>query len=278
MRSSGLSQRYSTDRRTSDILILEDEPLIGLEVEAFLVEAGFNVAMAASCAEAEKVLEELHPDAVVLDGRALPPLRFRTCLPGGCIVDLSLDGTLATLPRRHQPQGQGGRGRRQGDGACPGAERLSQRDRQDGRAVEVDVLFPVSLLQRFGNLFAKQLPADNGDVETHACALGIDHRDHRAAVGVFERVQNLVNDEVSYIGLRAGVVFHGLPPSRNHWASLWSEVVCQGGLLRQLPDAVLASIRISTAPQLICVMFLERAASRQKPSRETQIFDGLLYG
>lgn len=32
------------------------------------------------------------------DGAALPPLRFRTCLPGGCIVDLSFDGeTVAAL-------------------------------------------------------------------------------------------------------------------------------------------------------------------------------------
>ncbi|TPJ44369.1 invasion associated locus B family protein [Mesorhizobium sp. B2-5-13] len=32
------------------------------------------------------------------DGLVLPPLRFRTCLPGGCIVDLAFDAeTLATL-------------------------------------------------------------------------------------------------------------------------------------------------------------------------------------
>ncbi|TPL54341.1 invasion associated locus B family protein [Mesorhizobium sp. B2-4-6] len=32
------------------------------------------------------------------DGPALQPLRFRTCLPGGCIVDLNFDAqTLATL-------------------------------------------------------------------------------------------------------------------------------------------------------------------------------------
>ncbi|WP_318012971.1 invasion associated locus B family protein [Mesorhizobium sp. BR-1-1-10] len=32
------------------------------------------------------------------DGPTLAPLRFRTCLPGGCIVDLSFDGeTLAAL-------------------------------------------------------------------------------------------------------------------------------------------------------------------------------------
>lgn len=32
------------------------------------------------------------------DGAALPPLRFRTCLPGGCLVDLSFEGdTLAAL-------------------------------------------------------------------------------------------------------------------------------------------------------------------------------------
>ncbi|MBZ9850375.1 invasion associated locus B family protein [Mesorhizobium sp. CA14] len=32
------------------------------------------------------------------DGPTLPPLRFRTCLPGGCIVDLSFDAeTLAIL-------------------------------------------------------------------------------------------------------------------------------------------------------------------------------------
>lgn len=53
------------DRPT--ILVLEDEPLIGLHVEGTLVEAGFNVAIATSCAEAETILENLRPDAVVLD-------------------------------------------------------------------------------------------------------------------------------------------------------------------------------------------------------------------
>ncbi|TPK81008.1 response regulator [Mesorhizobium sp. B2-4-13] len=49
------------------ILVLEDEALIALDIEAVLIEAGFNVAMAVSCAEAEAALEQLHPDAVLLD-------------------------------------------------------------------------------------------------------------------------------------------------------------------------------------------------------------------
>ncbi|WP_189524501.1 MULTISPECIES: response regulator [unclassified Mesorhizobium] len=49
------------------ILVLEDEPLIALDVEATLVEAGFNVAVTASCAEAESILEDVSPDAAVLD-------------------------------------------------------------------------------------------------------------------------------------------------------------------------------------------------------------------
>ncbi|CDX52114.1 hypothetical protein MPL3365_140227 [Mesorhizobium plurifarium] len=78
----------------------------------------------------------------------------------------------------------------------------------------LEVLFPVSLLQGVGYVLAKQLPGGDGDVETDACPLLIDHRDHRAAVGVFERVKNVVNEEISLVGHRAGLIFHGLPPSK----------------------------------------------------------------
>jgi invasion protein IalB len=34
------------------------------------------------------------------DGAVLPPLRFRTCLPGGCIVDLSFDSETVAVLRK----------------------------------------------------------------------------------------------------------------------------------------------------------------------------------
>ncbi|MFC7398204.1 invasion associated locus B family protein [Chelatococcus sp. GCM10030263] len=34
------------------------------------------------------------------DGPALAPLRFRTCLPGGCVVDLSFDAKMLPLLRK----------------------------------------------------------------------------------------------------------------------------------------------------------------------------------
>lgn len=34
------------------------------------------------------------------DGAALPPLRFRTCLPGGCIVDLNFDSEILAALRK----------------------------------------------------------------------------------------------------------------------------------------------------------------------------------
>lgn len=49
------------------VIVLEDEMLIAIDVESSLSEAGFNVAIATNCAQAENLLETLTPDAVVLD-------------------------------------------------------------------------------------------------------------------------------------------------------------------------------------------------------------------
>lgn len=49
------------------ILVLDDELMIGMDLEFALCEAGFNVALATSCAEAERVLNDLRPDVAVLD-------------------------------------------------------------------------------------------------------------------------------------------------------------------------------------------------------------------
>jgi DNA-binding response OmpR family regulator len=49
------------------ILVLEDEPLIAWDLESALTEAGFMVALARSCLDAEKWLTDHCPDAAVLD-------------------------------------------------------------------------------------------------------------------------------------------------------------------------------------------------------------------
>ena len=49
------------------VLVVEDELLIALDIESTLSEAGFNVAVSASCADAKSLLERITPDAVVLD-------------------------------------------------------------------------------------------------------------------------------------------------------------------------------------------------------------------
>jgi DNA-binding response OmpR family regulator len=51
------------------VLILEDEELIRMDLEAALGEAGFNVALARSCAEAADFLANHRPDVAALDVR-----------------------------------------------------------------------------------------------------------------------------------------------------------------------------------------------------------------
>lgn len=53
--------------KRSLVLVLEDEALISLDTEAALVDAGFSVAVARSCAEAADFLAEYRPDAAVID-------------------------------------------------------------------------------------------------------------------------------------------------------------------------------------------------------------------
>ncbi|CAN7620373.1 response regulator [Devosia sp. LjRoot3] len=48
-------------------MLLEDEPLIAMEVEFGLREAGFDVDIVATCAEAIEWLEVCCPDAVIVD-------------------------------------------------------------------------------------------------------------------------------------------------------------------------------------------------------------------
>jgi len=51
------------------ILLLEDEELIMLDLEARLINAGFAVGMARSCEEAVGFLAAKRPDAAILDVR-----------------------------------------------------------------------------------------------------------------------------------------------------------------------------------------------------------------
>jgi DNA-binding response OmpR family regulator len=53
--------------KTPLVLVLEDEALIGIDLELSLTDAGFTVVLAASCAEADRVLADQRPDAAVLD-------------------------------------------------------------------------------------------------------------------------------------------------------------------------------------------------------------------
>lgn len=57
------------DGPTKTILVLEDEMLIGLDLETSLVDAGFRVTLARSCLEAEDFLADHQPDLAVLDVR-----------------------------------------------------------------------------------------------------------------------------------------------------------------------------------------------------------------
>ncbi|RNJ42453.1 hypothetical protein B5V01_07885 [Mesorhizobium erdmanii] len=51
------------------VLVVEDEELISWNLEAELVEAGYTVALARSCAEAADFLDTHWPDVAVLDVR-----------------------------------------------------------------------------------------------------------------------------------------------------------------------------------------------------------------
>ncbi|BCM21819.1 response regulator [Mesorhizobium sp. J8] len=48
-------------------LVLEDEMLIVLDVEAHLAEAGFAVIVARSCEEADRLLGDLTPNLAIVD-------------------------------------------------------------------------------------------------------------------------------------------------------------------------------------------------------------------
>ncbi|MGX9147981.1 response regulator [Mesorhizobium sp. 128a] len=51
------------------VLIVEDEPMIALDLEFELVEAGFAIFIATSCKEASEFLSDYCPDIAVLDVR-----------------------------------------------------------------------------------------------------------------------------------------------------------------------------------------------------------------
>ncbi|TIM59541.1 MAG: response regulator, partial [Mesorhizobium sp.] len=48
-------------------LIVEDEPMIVIEIEASLKQAGFAVASEPSCVRARQILALVEPDVVILD-------------------------------------------------------------------------------------------------------------------------------------------------------------------------------------------------------------------
>lgn len=48
-------------------LLLEDEPLIAIDVEQNLRDAGFDVSIVATCADALEWLEVCRPDIVIVD-------------------------------------------------------------------------------------------------------------------------------------------------------------------------------------------------------------------
>ncbi|WP_181176060.1 response regulator [Mesorhizobium sp. B2-3-4] len=50
-------------------MVVDDEALIALDVECALADAGFTVAVATSCAEANRFLKDHTPAAAVLDVR-----------------------------------------------------------------------------------------------------------------------------------------------------------------------------------------------------------------
>lgn len=68
---TGLSRsavrRYGMLTKTSVALLLEDEPLIALDLEQMLVEAGFDVSIVMTCADASAWVEIHRPDIVIVD-------------------------------------------------------------------------------------------------------------------------------------------------------------------------------------------------------------------
>lgn len=68
---TGLSRsavpRYGMLTKTSVALLLEDEPLIALDLEQMLEEAGFDVSIVMTCADASAWLEIHRPDIVIVD-------------------------------------------------------------------------------------------------------------------------------------------------------------------------------------------------------------------
>lgn len=54
------------DNRLTDLL-LEDEPLIAMDIEMTLRDAGFDVSVVGSCEEALEWLEVCRPDVVIVD-------------------------------------------------------------------------------------------------------------------------------------------------------------------------------------------------------------------
>ena len=55
------------DTNMTVLLLLEDEPLIALDIEQTLAEAGFDVTTVSSCADALDWLEVCRPDVVIVD-------------------------------------------------------------------------------------------------------------------------------------------------------------------------------------------------------------------
>ncbi|QIA21502.1 response regulator [Mesorhizobium sp. AA22] len=58
------------------VLVADDEPLITINLEVVLCEAGFTVVLAASCEEAQAWLSDERPDMAVLEVR----LKDRECV------------------------------------------------------------------------------------------------------------------------------------------------------------------------------------------------------
>ncbi|RWH78895.1 MAG: response regulator [Mesorhizobium sp.] len=59
------------------VLVADDEPMIGFDLEMTLSEAGFTVALAFSSEEAQRWLDDNRPDVAVLDVR----LKDGECIP-----------------------------------------------------------------------------------------------------------------------------------------------------------------------------------------------------
>lgn len=75
--------------RPSHVLVVEDEPLIALDIEDALAEHGFAVRLARSIAEARTLLAALPPPAMVL---------LDVVLPDGRSFELAGDILAAGLP------------------------------------------------------------------------------------------------------------------------------------------------------------------------------------